>query len=188
MNHAQYCAYVADVLHPGRAEEVAEAAAADPLIWAELQSLREQMFEPPPAPAWRPPPPRHPLGLRLGAQPMGAMSGAEATRVRVSLPAEADRSALLVLLWRPERGDWQVQLPTRPTQVRRVGQLPVNADGQPFLEVIARPEAGPQRWALILAPADQPIDWSLPEDARWTALMAAVEAGAAPAASLAWPG
>ena len=176
-------AWLAGALDPGRASEVAEDVAADPMLQARVAALGAQLADPPAAPSFRLPPPTRPsFGMRRQlAIAMGDTTLRPGDRFRLALDPPDDAERIVVVL-RRVTSDWSVVFPTDPDEVLPVGALPTE-DGSPILDlVVDRP--GRQRWAVALPAASVAIDWTAPEATRWQALSAGIADGSIPVTSI----
>jgi len=191
-------AWAVGALEPGRALELEEEAGRDPGLRQRAAQLKARLAPEPgrtvTAPAsgmlWRLPPPGMNANLRGGWAPAMVMSGAlrPGDRFVVRLePPDALRRAVVVL-YRVGSAAWSVVFPDAPDEQVSLEDLPLEADGtRRRLELMAGPDAGTQRWAVALPPAQTPIDWGLEPADRWRALRRSVASGTVPVMTVAVP-
>ena len=187
------------LLDPDEAADMAERLEADPALRDRLIVLLAATADALPAavadgapPAWRLPPPG--LGWRadLGAPAVMDAGRSADPRVvrqgrRVQLHLEPvpdpDAGEVLVLHRLPERG-WSVVFPRTPEERTPLSRLRRAEDGRWQVDLVASGPAGPQRWAVVLAPLALAGDWDAPEAARWLPLQAALARGEVSAATV----
>jgi len=116
------------------------------------------------------------------AAPDAALRPGEAFAVTLEVP-EAGGPFMVVILYAPPGAGWRVVLPDGPDDVLPLGALDARGGGHRLLELMTGPEAGRQRWAVLLAPLDAPVDWSMAPIERWAALRADLTGGRLPSAS-----
>ena len=173
-------AYLTGALEPSRRQELSEHIDADTDLQRRLRQLSERLGGQPPA-RWRIPPPairgvpwmmaarversRHAV---LGAEEAPELVPGQPFQLRLP-QVESPSSWRVVVLYR-QSGDWEVVFPTWPDDDMTLADLPMESNGELRLDLIARPEAGRQRWAMALLPLAFSIDWDAPEDRRWAPL------------------
>lgn len=173
-------AWIAGALEPGRAADVEEALRASAALRARLQLLVASGPAPTPGgPRWVVPAPGPGWGLARAAP--GAQAGAWladdlhvdepfALLLRPREPAERRR----VVVLREAEGGWEVAWPLAEAELRRLDELPAEADGARRLPLRAGPRPGAQRWVAVLVPEGAEIAWELPAGPRWQELMDAL--------------
>lgn len=188
MNERRLLAWIAEALEPGEAEDVAAALRADPALAARAEELRRRVADLREERGWSLPPPgvaagRRPFAMRLEASAFAepAVRPGEAFRLRLEDPGPPAR--LVVVLIQAEAG-WEVLAPGSPEELVRLDELEPAGEGAWDLDLIAPELQGPQRWAVALPSADIPIDWSRQGEARWAALIEAIQDGTAPVSVL----
>lgn len=173
--------YLAEALDPG-AQAAVEAWLRDqPSLRQRLEFLRA---EPGPVLAeggLRIPPPGFGLDLSAG-QPrvMGPTVLRVGDRFQIHLAARPTPDTDGVVVLRDLGTGWQVLTPSVPERALRLARLPIDDDGRHRVDLVARPPAGRQRWAVALLPVgDLPPDPSSGSDA-WAFLHQGLEAGVIP--------
>ncbi len=182
-------AYLTGALEPGRRLEIREEIGADPALQFRLTTLSGRLAESGPRPSlWRIPPPdtsgvpwmlpgrveigRHAI---LGEENTPGLSPGQPFQLRID-PVSNPWAWRVIVLYRRD-GAWEVVFTTWPDEELTLMDLPQEANGELRLDLIARPEPGPQRWALALAPTDLEVDWQASEDQRWTELQLRIVRG-----------
>jgi hypothetical protein len=178
-------AYVSGGLDPGRARDVEDAVAADPVLQAELLLARAELSMPiSDEPVWRIPPPgiasgRRPVHVEVGAAAVMGEALRPGDRFEVAISEAAQADSVVVVL-RRSAGTWSVVYPEVEDEPVAVEALPVR-DGRPTLELVAGSEEGEQRWAVAFVPT--PVeDWRAE---GWRRLREALESGEVPVVALA---
>jgi hypothetical protein len=180
-------AYLGGALSPGAQADLERALGRSDRLRNRLAAL-EDVLDQVPVPEgvwWIPPPPRHVGPFRPGARPVAELGGAEA-----GLPAAILRYLGLGPLAEP--GRWVAVLLRRgglawgvrwPGSARQALPLSAHrADGNRRLLCFSAPfPKGGGRWAVVLQPADWPIDWRASPADRWERLRLALAAGDVPA-------
>lgn len=189
---AELIAWAQGALDPDRAEEIAAQIAREPGL---ARRAAEVLRQPPswcaePRLGWCLPPPGLARSGALWARAqtaavMGRGPLSPGARFEVALGAPPDPADRHVVVLVRREGDWVVVSPTHAREILPLAELPADQDGVRVLSLSAMPEPGLQRWAVVLAPLDPPVDWSAPPERRWSALMVQLQAGLAPAASVA---
>lgn len=185
LTDAQLLAWLSGALEPGRARQVARLVEATPTLRDRARRLAEGLELANPTSPWRIPPP----GVRGGREPLQARPEAAdvlgddrvrpGDRFQVHLgPVTRPAERCLVVLY--HRDGWQVVFPTSAEDLVSPEVLDREPDGSWVLDLAARDERGPQRWAVAL-----PLRGLLSEDLMdWTRVMAGVTAGDVPVASV----
>ena len=179
-------AWLAGALEPPRALEVEEAMRREPGIAERLARLRALQTEPRADP-WRIPPPGIAggrAGIRANVEHAAVLGGALRAGDRFELVMDdlPDAAARWVVVLRRETAGWRVVFPTEPEDQMPLAALPLD-DGVRRLALTA--SAAPrQRWAVALPAASVSIDWTLGEAARWEPVIAGVQDGSIPTASV----
>lgn len=174
-------ALAADALDPGRRVAVEEELGASAALRARYALVVQRLVVARAAPRpWTLPPPAL-AGLaafRATAAPPTDLMGAPRVEPGGWFPVYLEvlhPSAHQVVVLRKVGGAWSVVFPAHPDDVARVDELPREPDGRWRLDLSAGPEAGTQRWAVALPPAEAPVDWEAPAEARWTWLREALD-------------
>lgn len=193
LSDARILAWLTGALEPGDALAVSERVAADLTLATRASVLSARLDRPRRRNLWRVPPPGIPGGAtRLQIRPStAAVMGGEpesvrpGDRFRLQLGSLPDASArLIVVLYRGDEG-WSVIFPTNPEERATLDDLPVEDDGSRYLDLLARPDLGEQRWAVALPHKDElSLDWGATPAQRWAVLQARVRDGSVPIASV----
>lgn len=124
-------------------------------------------------PSWARPPTSLPT-LDVLADTLGsAFPTGDSIEVELRRSLDAHGDDLVVVLHRDPAG-WTVLFPTTAADAKTLAELPRSPHGAPFLGVTITATEGRERWAVVLVPPEIPIDWSLPEEARWAPVRAAL--------------
>lgn len=154
-------AFVAGALDPGRARTVSDEVAADVLLAARVQRIRDALSLATETP-WRLPPPR--LGT-FAVMTAPAMVMGPSSRVRLTIPMEAAPSHHRVVVLGMLDFAWEVLFPATVDDEITLADLPQEG-GNYILDV----RKGPLRWAVALP---ELIDRA----AGWAGLQADIAAG-----------
>lgn len=174
-------AYLAKALDPARTLEVDEEMQADPELAVRLSLLAGALRTPErPIPTWRVPPPGVTAWqLGLGSTPvLGEDQIRPGDRFRLVLDPAVGSERQVVLLFR-EKADWSVVYPQEPDDEVTLGELP-RAGENIALDVVARGQAGLQRWAVALP--NRRANWDAAD--RWGWLREAIASGEVPIMSM----
>ncbi|NOY27748.1 MAG: hypothetical protein GXP62_17940 [Oligoflexia bacterium] len=146
--------YAADALDPDVAVVVRSALKRTPALRDRLRQLGMQAAVPPQRPAaFRVPPPGLGLAMWVGRpRVMGpaCLRVGDRFQVRLDPRQHPDREGVIIL--RDLGEGWQVVTPARVLDAVSLSRLPVEADGCHRVDLVARPPAGRQRWAVALVP------------------------------------
>ncbi len=173
--------YLAEALDPGAQAAVESWLRDHPALRERLEALRAEADPVLGEGGLRIPPPGFGLELSAG-QPrvMGPTVLRVGDRFQIHLAPRPVPEADGVVVLRDLGAGWQVLTPSQPERALRLARLPVDDDGRHRVDLVARPPAGRQRWAVALLPVDDlPVEPPGGRDA-WAFLHRGLESGEIP--------
>lgn len=174
--------YLAEALDPGAQAAVEAWLREHPALRARLDALRAEPVIDLPERGLPIPPPGFGLDVSAG-QPrvMGPSSMRMGDRFQIHLPPRPDPAVEGVIVLRDLGTGWQVLTPSHPTRALPLSRLPREEDGRHRVDLVTRPPAGRQRWAIALMPLSPAAETPPQVDHEpWASLHRGLEAGSIP--------